>query len=61
MRKKSVKSKVASHLREDIKGYKENIRESKKENKHEIKEDKDLLKVLKKVSPRKMNGKKKPC
>lgn len=42
MRKK-VSKKAVSHLKEDIKGYKK----QQKHLSHEIKEDKDLVKVLK--------------
>lgn len=40
---KVIKKKVVKHLKEDIKGYKG----QRKDLKHEIKEDKDLIKVLK--------------
>lgn len=50
---KKLLKKTVSHLKEDIKGYKENIKEGKKENLHEIKEDKDLIKAIKKSKGKK--------
>lgn len=41
--KKSVKKKAVSHLKKDISGYKK----QRKHLKTEIKEDKDLIRVLK--------------
>jgi len=48
---KKLLKKTVSHLKEDIGGYKENIKKGiggKKENLHEIKEDKDLIRDIKK-------------
>lgn len=58
---KNVLKKTVKHLREDIGGYKENIKKGiggKKEQKHEIKEDKDLIKEIKKTKPKRAYKKK---
>jgi len=61
---KHIFNRTVSHLKEDISGYKENIKKGfggKKEQKHEIKEDVKLITEIKKVKKAKHGKKKKRC
>jgi len=53
--KQKLKKTIVKHLKEDVKGYDKERKYLKKE----AKEDKELIKKVKKSTKRKTNGKKK--